>query len=114
MPEIRTRLLLSLQRALLGAVPPALRQVSCGWSGTEITLRFVFHGPISDADRETAQIVGSEVIADFPDPWTITEDIIRLDQPRREAKRSGDDSDSGLASNRESPLLAYLRQEPPI
>ena len=103
MPETRTRLLLSLQRALLGAVPPALRQVSCGWSGTEITLRFVFHGPISDADRETAEIASTEVIADFPDPWTISEQIHRLDQP----------ADLAATRDQTTPLLAYLRQEPP-
>ena len=81
MNDIRTSLLLSVQRALLGAVPPGLRAVTCGWVGTQITLRFVFDGEISEANTEDAQIVGSEVIADFPAPWTISEDIVRLDHP---------------------------------
>ena len=81
MNDIRTALLLSVQRALLGAVAPDLRAVSCGWAGTEITLRFVFDGEIAEANTEAAQIVGAEVIADFPAAWTIREDIVRLDYP---------------------------------
>jgi hypothetical protein len=73
--QIRVRLLLSIQRALLGAVPATLREVACGWEGTEVKLRFVFDGEIDTDDYEGAQIVGSEVIADFSEPWTILEEI---------------------------------------
>jgi hypothetical protein len=55
--------------------------VTCGWEGTGITLRFVFDGEIADQARDDAWIVGAEVIADFPAPWTISEDIVRLDYP---------------------------------
>jgi hypothetical protein len=81
MPDIRASLLLSVQRALLGAVPGSLRAVTCHWEETEIKLRFVFDGEIDDDDYEAAGIVGSEVIADFPAPWTICEDIVRVDYP---------------------------------
>jgi hypothetical protein len=79
--DIRSSLLLSVQRALLGAVPPSLRAVTCDWVGTEIRLRFVFDGPIDPDDHEGAQIAGTEVIADFSSPWTIDEEIVRLDYP---------------------------------
>ncbi|HYC74661.1 hypothetical protein [Brevundimonas sp.] len=79
--DIRLRLMVSTQRALLFAVPPSLRAVTCGWQGTEVKLRFIFDGPISEDDQEGAQIVGTEVIADFPSPWTIAEEIERLDHP---------------------------------
>jgi hypothetical protein len=79
--DIRLRLLVSAQRALLFAVPPSLRAVTCGWQGTELKLSFIFDGPISEDDEESAQIVGTEVIADFPSPWTISEQIERLDHP---------------------------------
>jgi hypothetical protein len=79
--SIRAKLLLSAQRALLGAVPANLRAVTAGWTGAQITLRFLFDGEISASDRESAQIVGTEVISDFPSPWTIEEEILRLDQP---------------------------------
>jgi hypothetical protein len=98
MNDIRAALLLSVQRALLGAVPHNLRAVTCDWEGTEIKLRFVFDGEIADESQETAWIVGTEVIADFPAPWTISEDIVRLDHPH--GLRPG-----ALA------LWAYLRKE---
>lgn len=79
--EIRRNLLLSIQGALLFAVPPTLRAVTCGWHGTEVQLRFLFDGPISEDDEESARIVGSEVVAAFPAPWTIDDEIKRLDYP---------------------------------
>ncbi len=79
--NFRQTLLLSVQRALLGAVPAALREVRCGWSGQEIKLRFVFDGEIDPDDYESSQIVGSEVIGDFPEIPKISEEIIRLDYP---------------------------------
>ncbi|MEP6564349.1 MAG: hypothetical protein ABJB10_04375 [Mesorhizobium sp.] len=81
MNDIRSTLLLSVQRALLGAVPQNLRAVTCGWEGTEIKLRFVFDGEIAEATWDDARIVGSEVVADFAAPWTISEDFVRLDYP---------------------------------
>jgi hypothetical protein len=80
---VRTALLLSLQRALLGAVPASLRAVTCDSDGTEIKLRFVFDGPIDPDSREAAHVVGTEVAADFwhDVPWTVSEDIVRLDHP---------------------------------
>ncbi len=98
--EIRTKLLLSLQRALLGAVSPALREVSCGWQDHKISLRFVFDGKILETDREAAHIVGSEVSADFPDDWDIEEDIVRLDAPAK------------LPLPKIAAILAFRRREP--
>jgi hypothetical protein len=99
--QFRVRLLLSVQGALLGAVPAALREVTCGWEGTEIRLRFVFDGEIDPDDYESAQIAGSEVIADFPRSWTIAEEIIRIDYPAdlREIRPVG------------NTVLAYERKE---
>ena len=79
--ELRISLLLSLQRALLDAVPPSLRSVTCDWERTEIRLQFLFDGEISEDDEETARIAGTEVIADFPSPWTMAEEIERYDYP---------------------------------
>jgi hypothetical protein len=42
---------------------------------------FVFDGEISPDDRDSAQAATTEVIADFSEPWTITEEIVRLDAP---------------------------------
>ncbi len=99
--EIRVRLLLSVQRALLGIVPASLREVACGWDCTEVKLRFVFDGEIDPDDYEAAQIVGTEVIADFSEPWTIAEEIVRIDYPT-------DLRDIWPAGNM---VRAYLRKE---
>jgi hypothetical protein len=79
--QLRGALLLSVQRALLGAVSPTLRGVTVGWQGQVIRLRFYTDGPISSEDREALSVVGAEVIADFPAPWAIDEEVIREDAP---------------------------------
>ena len=79
--QLRTQLLLSLQRALLGAVTPSLREVTCGWHGATLLLRFTFDGAPEEGQVEAAHIVGSEVISDFSDSWNIEEQIVRHDYP---------------------------------
>ncbi len=79
--ELRARLLLSIQRALLGEVPPTLRGVTVGWQDYVIQLRFYLDGPISEEDRGSMSCVATEVIADFPAPWMIDEEILRRDAP---------------------------------
>jgi hypothetical protein len=79
--QLRAQVLLSVQRALLGEVSSALRGVTVGWQDQVIELRAYFDGPISEDDRESISCVGSEVIADFPDPWTINEEAVRRDAP---------------------------------
>jgi hypothetical protein len=73
--------LLSVQRALLGAVPRSLRAVTCALHPDRIVLKFIFHGPISDTDKEDMQVVGTEVVADFHAPMKIEEQIVRIDYP---------------------------------
>jgi hypothetical protein len=75
----RATLLLSVQRALLGVVPASLRAVFCELDGSRILLRFVFDGEIDPDDRENMQVVGTEVVADFPAVTLIEEEILRLD-----------------------------------
>lgn len=96
--DTRLNILIFAQRGLLFAVPPSLRAMTCGWSGTNVNVRFVFDGPISDDDEESARIVGTEIIAGFPAPWTLTEEIVRLDYP-------GDLRSGAL------PLWVYARKE---
>jgi hypothetical protein len=99
MDDVSVTLLLAVQRALLGAVPATLRAVTCDREGTEIKLQFLFDGEIGEDDRDSAQVVGTEVIADFPSAWTISEEIRRLDYP-------ADVRPYALAH------WAYLRREP--
>ena len=72
---------LSAQSALLGAVPPSLRLVTAGTRETVVEMCFVFDGPIDDDDVESARMATTEIIADFPSPWTLEEEFVRLDYP---------------------------------
>lgn len=71
----------SAQKALLGAVPPSLRLVSGRAIEPQLVLSFVFNGPIEDDDVESLRVATTEMIADFPSPWTLVEYFIRLDCP---------------------------------
>jgi len=61
------KVLLSVQRALLGTVGPNLRGVAAAWDGDEVRVVCYFHGPISDVDREEMSVAETEVMADFLD-----------------------------------------------
>jgi hypothetical protein len=80
-PPTRAALLLSLQRALLGEVPPALRVVSPRLVGEGLEIRFYLNGPVSEEDRESASCVASEVAADFPLLSRVEERVERVDAP---------------------------------
>lgn len=79
--DVQMMLLLSAQRALLGAVSPALRGVTVGARDKVVLFRCYLDGPIAEEDREALQVAGTEIIADFPAPWDINEEIIRCDAP---------------------------------
>lgn len=78
---LRTELLLSLQRALIGAVPASLRAVTCDWDETTVTLRYIFDGPVQPDDKDGLWAVGSDVVADFSDTMALDEQIVRADHP---------------------------------
>jgi hypothetical protein len=76
---IRVSVLLSLQRALLGEVFPALRGLSVKWNHQTIHLFAYIDGPIASADKESIQEIETEVLADFPESSTVETEIIRQD-----------------------------------
>ena len=69
----RSQLLLSLQRALLGAVHSQLRQASIELdpSAQLVRVRFEYDGPPDPAVKESCSGAATEVIADFPAPWDL-------------------------------------------
>ncbi len=81
--SLRTRILLSAQRALLGEVPPSLRMVALDWDEKRIHLQCYFDGPVSEEDRESMESVTTEMIADFFPGLNVELRIIRLDAPSR-------------------------------
>jgi hypothetical protein len=80
-PEtLRNKVLLSLQRALLGEVSAFLRGVTCSWDNNQIRILCLFDGEISDDDQESMDCIETEVMADFSD-ITVSLKSIRLDYP---------------------------------
>ena len=67
--DLRTRVLLSLQRALLGEVTPEVRAVAVAWSAERITIRVYTCGeaPAVLRDEFDASVV-TQVVADFSHP----------------------------------------------
>jgi hypothetical protein len=97
---LRADLLLSLQRALVGAVPASLRAVTCDWDETKITLRYIFDGPANPYEVDALLAVGAEVASDFRDTVALDEQIVRVDHP------------AGLAPHFLR-AWAYMRKEEP-
>lgn len=79
--ELRVRLLLSIQRALLGEVTPNIRVVTARIDTQSIVLRWIIDGEISDSLRGDLSAVGAEVVADFAS-HQIVEEFIRCDASR--------------------------------
>lgn len=78
---IRPRVLLSIQRALLGEVSAFLRGVTCSWDESTINIKCYFDGEPSENDQESMECVASEVMADFPE-HDVQINTIRLDKPQ--------------------------------
>ena len=79
--DMRVRVLLSLQRALVGHIGTAVRAIVCRWTKDEIHVRTVFDGEINDDDAEEIAEAETEVIADFPSQVAVFFKLERLDYP---------------------------------
>jgi hypothetical protein len=65
--ELRVRVLLTTQVALLGMVTANMRSVLVSWTETSVNIRIVFEGAVSSADSEIASEIESEVMSHLPD-----------------------------------------------
>jgi len=79
----RTRVLLSLQRALLGEVFPALRALTVDWSDIAINFYAYIDGPLTEADAESLSCISAEVAADFWPGVEVDYETVQLDFPTR-------------------------------
>src|SRR5262245_34920181 len=70
---------LAIQTALLGEVTRNLNAVTCGVAGNDIKIVAFFDGPVSAEDIARIQAVGAEVIAEFPEGFTIEEASLSRD-----------------------------------
>jgi hypothetical protein len=78
----RVSIILSVNRALLGAVSSSLRSVQVEWNEKEIDLYCYFDGLISEDAAEDMSVVAAEVAADFPG-HTVNDHCIRIDFPQK-------------------------------
>ncbi len=76
----KASLVLSLNRALLGAVSNPMRAVLIRADSDAIYIMAVFDGLIEQEDRSAISLVGTEVAADFPD-FQVYEECVRSDVP---------------------------------
>lgn len=81
-PEItRALVLLSLQRALLGEVFPALRALTVDWTDAAVKFWAYVDGELRPEDAESLSCVSASVAADFWSGVDIDYAIVRCDFP---------------------------------
>lgn len=76
-----TYIRMSAQGALLGQIPPSLRAVSADVDESRVYLRFIFDGAPTEDDWELLSVAATEIIADFPAPYTIEGEYLEIEQP---------------------------------
>lgn len=78
--QLRCRVLLSFQAALLGEVSPNIRGITSAWNDSTIEFRAYFDGEIPEDDEESMECVATQIIAGFPE-HEVNLQCIRLDAP---------------------------------
>lgn len=81
MSVVRTSVLLSLQRALLGMVTPDLRSVEVALDGDRVHGLFTYDGEVTDDHREIVGEVEGMVIGDVDDDVEVRFEIERVTPP---------------------------------
>lgn len=79
-PIRQGRIRASAQVAMLGAITPNIRAITCGQKDNTILIRAIFDGPISEDDIERIGDIGGEIVADFVDTLLDVQ-CLRIDAP---------------------------------
>jgi len=66
MQSDRQGLLLSMQRALLGAIGRSVQAICVNWDENRVVMTAFIEGELPDDEREALEIAATEVAADFP------------------------------------------------
>jgi hypothetical protein len=67
---------LSIQAAMVGEVTQGLYAVTCGIDEKTIRIRSYYTVPLIEDELEPMRCVGTEVLADFPEDYTINEEFL--------------------------------------
>lgn len=78
--EIRQRLRLTLQTALLGEITCSMRGITCAWGESELQIRTVIDGEITEEVKDSMDCVETEVMASMPG-FTVKTQNVRRDYP---------------------------------
>src|SRR3569833_4086377 len=91
MNVVPAELLLSAQRALLGAIFPELRLIKVKRAGSTIFFTAVADRPLSEAAMEALSIAATVIIADFPDSSRISEQLFvtEAELPKEDVLQEG-------------------------
>ena len=63
--DLRVKVLLGMQVALLGAIGEGVRKILCQWNESEIRVRAIFDGEICEAEAEAILEAETEMMANF-------------------------------------------------
>jgi hypothetical protein len=74
--SLRVRILLSLQRALLGEVFPSLRSLWAEWTERGVLLRWHVEGSLSGEDQDSVTAVEADVLADCDPIFSVESEIV--------------------------------------
>lgn len=83
----RSLILLSTQRALLGAITPNMKAITIGYNETSFTLRVYFSSQPSEEEMELLTEITSEIAADIPSFKDFNEEAIVSGESPSEVKR---------------------------
>lgn len=71
--ETLVKLMLSIQRALVGVVTPNLYAVTAGITNNTARIDAFFYGFVTEHDLESIQVAASEVASDLPEHINVEE-----------------------------------------
>jgi len=85
--QLRVRVMMSFQRALLGVVTPSLRGVSVSWDEHRIRARFVYEADdsrhvelVQETETQVLADFGAEVVTDFAIEVTPNQSTLALNE----------------------------------
>lgn len=66
----------SIERALTGQTPENLAALTAGIEAQQIKLTAYFNGQVTEDDKDNISSIAAEVIADFPEQYSIEEECL--------------------------------------
>jgi hypothetical protein len=78
---LRDQMIIAVWEGLLDQVHPALRGITLGDADRALRIRYYFHGPITEVERDAMQEVGAAIWRAQPKNCELKEAFMRSDVP---------------------------------